>query len=66
MDVRNRLIRDIMRFSHELGREINYDETLQKAENLHRYLVDHEGKVDCDIDYALCYMLELLERINRH
>lgn len=56
------LIRRIMLLSHELGHEIGYDETIHRAKKLRKYLREQEGNADADLEYALYYMRELLEK----
>jgi hypothetical protein len=56
------LIRRIMLLSHELGHEIGYDETVHRAKKLRKYLREHEGIKKADLEYALFYMCELLEK----
>lgn len=56
------LIRRIMLLSHELGHEIGYDETLHRAKKLRKYLREQEGNKHADLEYALYYMRELLEK----
>ena len=57
-----KLIQRIMLLSHELGHEIGYDETLHRAEKLRKYLSEQKGNKDADLEYALYYMRELLEK----
>ena len=56
------LIRRIMLLSHELGHEISYEETLQRADKLRKYLHEQEGNTTADLEYALYYMREILEK----
>ena len=56
------LVRRIMLLSHELGHEIGYDETIDRATKLCRYLREQEGKKDVDLTHALYYMCKLLEK----
>lgn len=51
-----------MLLSHELGHEIGYDETIHRAKKLRKYLREQEGNAGADLEYALFYMRELLEK----
>ena len=51
-----------MLLSHEMGQEMSCEEVLKKAKRLIRYLRKEEGVKKADIDYALHYWQELLEK----
>lgn len=56
------LIKRIMILSHELGFEIGYDETLDRAEKLRIYLHEYEGNVNADLEHALTYLRDILKK----